>query len=144
MTTLPPAELRANIRQFMIRAEIAKGKTEEELLANDPTPALISSTVMKDSKVFANSPDPVMGYGVLNGTPVPENHIHVVGTKNARTIAIASDSYPAIFTTLAETEANLAKVIAEDPLCYKSNPQPKAVLKGQTRYDDVSYIRFAP
>jgi hypothetical protein len=142
--TLALEPVRTSIRQMLIHMELGRGKTEQELLENDPTPGMISSTVMRGTRMFTNDSDPVFGYGVLNGQPVPEQHIRIVCSPNAREIVIASDGYPEIFMTLKETENYLAKVIAEDPLCYKTNPQPKGVLKGQISYDDKSYIRFKP
>jgi hypothetical protein len=142
--TMALEPIRTSLRQMLIHMELGRGKTEQDLLENDPTPGIISSTVMKGTRMFTNGIDPVFGYGVLNGHPVPEQHIRIIHTPNAKEIVIASDGYPDIFMTLKETEKYLAKVIAEDPLCYKTNPQPKGVLNGQRSYDDRSYIRFNP
>lgn len=136
------AEMRAQLRQYMIHQEMEKGKTRSDLLDFDPTEDEIKNTVMKDSKVFANSDNPVFGYGVLNGKPVPENQIRVIPAANAKEIVLASDGYPKIFNTLAKTSAHLRRVVKQDPLCYTINPQPKAA-HGKL-YDDVSYVRFRP
>ncbi len=142
VTRLKVAEFRASARQYKIHELLEGGMTEADLLANDPTPAMIAKEMMKDSKRFANSDNPVFGYGVINGNPVPERHIKVVSVGAAREVVLASDGYPKIFNTLTQTEAYLADVNAKDPLCYKENPQPKAV-KGGRYYDDVSYVRFS-
>jgi glycerophosphoryl diester phosphodiesterase len=141
-TRLRVAEIRATARKYLIEEMLATGQaTEQGLLENDPTPALVAKNLMPNSKIFANHPTSELGYGVINGQDIPARHIRVVSVGSAREIVLASDGYPRIFNTLTGTEAYLANVVARDPLCYKENPQPKAVKSGRY-YDDVSFVRF--
>lgn len=141
-TRLRVAEIRAMARKYKIEELIATGKfTETQLLENDPTPAIVAKELMPNSKIFANHPTSELGYGVINGNPIPDRHIRVISVGSAQEIVLASDGYPQVFNSLAATERHLSEVVASDPLCYKENPQPKAVKSGRY-YDDVSYVRF--
>ena len=84
------------------------------------------------------------GYGVLNGTPVPPEFIEVVQLPEAtREIVLASDGYPALPATLAEAEAELARLLALDPSCVGPLRATKGLLPGMLSFDDRSWIRIA-
>ena len=57
-------------------------------------------------------------------------------------IVLASDGYPRLFPSLAETEAFLAKLLEEDPLCYKQYRSTKGRYAGNISFDDRAYLRF--
>lgn len=140
-TTLKVAEFRAQARQYKLHELMMGGMTEAELLKNDPTPKIIAAHMMQDSRRFANSSDPVFGYGVLNGDPVPHQHVRVFNVGAAKQIVLASDGYPKLKPSLAASEAYLAKVTAEDPLCYKINVQAKGMVD-DAGFDDRTYMRI--
>lgn len=140
--TFPQETTLAQLRRAHICAKLAKGSTEAELLDHDLSWDLLTP-IIAELKVFANYDGP-FGYGVLNGAPVPEAHIEVFPVPRAEEIVFASDGYPEIYPTLEATEAELQRVLKEDPLMYKLHPQVKGVKKGQVSFDDRSYIRFQP
>lgn len=140
-TTLKVAEFRAQARQYKLHELIMGGMTEAELLKNDPTPKMIAAHMMQDSRRFANSSDPLFGYGVLNGDRVPHQHVRVFNVGAAKQIVLASDGYPKLRPSLASTEAYLAKVTAEDPLCYRINVQAKGMVD-DAGFDDRTYMRI--
>lgn len=55
---------------------------------------------------------------------------------------LASDGYPKLMPTLNESEAELQRLLEEDPLCIYENIATKGLNEGQTSFDDRSYIRF--
>lgn len=138
--SFPQEETWAQLRRAFIHAKLAKGMTEQQLLDEDPSWNLLTP-IISELKVFANHTGP-FGYGVLNGSEVPATHIEVFDASAAGEIVFASDGYPEVFGTLEDTEAHIAKVLAEDPLMYKLYPQVKGVRKGHVSFDDRSYIRF--
>lgn len=138
---LEVARNRGLIRQMLLNIEIAKGATEDELLNEDRTSALIAP-VMAGCKIFTNNDSHPYGYSVLNGMPIPESLIEVFSVKGAKEIVLASDGYPKILPTLKESEAYLKKVITEDPLMYKLTAGVKGVSPGNVSFDDRAYIRF--
>jgi hypothetical protein len=137
----PQEQTLAELRRAFFCAKLAKGATEAQLIDDDISWDLITP-IIKDFKIFANYEGP-FGYGVLNGSKVPEMHIEIFPVHGAREIIFASDGYPEVFATLEATEVELKRIVAEDPLMYKIHPQVKGVKKGHLSFDDRSYIRFS-
>lgn len=142
-TVFPQERTWIELRRAYLCAEIARGRTEQQLAENDPTWDLLAP-VVAECKVFANYPAGPYGYGVINGTKVPDMHIEVYPAPHANEITFASDGYPEVERSLAETEKYLSAIVNEDPLMYRIHPQVKGVKKGHVSFDDRSYIRFRP
>lgn len=130
----------SDVRKTIIHAKLARGATLAELQANDPTWDVLTGMIA-ECKIFANNTG-LYSYGVFNGAPIPDEHIEIYAVPNAREIVFASDGYPEVFTTLAESEDALNKLITADPLMYQIIPQVKGVKTGNFSFDDRSYIRF--
>ena len=58
-------------------------------------------------------------------------------------LVLASDGYPKIFDTLADSESYLAHSLQSDPLRIGAHPSTKGVPKGGGSYDDRSYLRVS-
>lgn len=140
--TFPQEEIWASLRHAFLVARMARGETEAALLAQDPSWEVLTPLIA-EFKIFANDAGE-FGYGVFNGTEIPAVHIEVFPAADAKEIVFASDGYPEIFGTLAETEADLARILAADPLMHKIHPQVKGRKQGHLSFDDRSYIRFRP
>lgn len=82
------------------------------------------------------------GFSVIDGGEVPLSLIPVVDVSGATEVILATDGYPRLRGTLAQSEADLAHILAADPLCIRDNPQPKGVVAGQVSYDDRAYVRL--
>lgn len=132
----------AQLRRAYICSRLAKGDAEETLRNGDPTWELLSP-MMAEFKIFTNYDGP-FGYGVLNGTRVPDAHVEVFSADHAQEVVLASDGYPYVASTLEETEKVLQYVVTDDPLMYRHYPQVKGVKPGYVSFDDRSYIRFIP
>lgn len=133
-----------DLRRVLLQVQMVRGHTVEDLLQHDTSWEVLTGLIAQ-SKVFMNSDHAMAhpyGYGVINGTPVPDRYVEVFDAAEAREIVFASDGYPEPLPTLAASEAALARVLAEDPLMYKIFPQTKGVRAGNRSYDDRSYIRF--
>ena len=57
-------------------------------------------------------------------------------------IILASDGYPFLKPTLAESENALAAQLDSDPLCIRSFKATKGLASGNKSFDDRSYVRF--
>ena len=57
-------------------------------------------------------------------------------------VVLASDGYPFLKPTLAESEAALAEQIANDPQCIHDFIATKGLVAGNKSFDDRTYIRF--
>lgn len=83
-------------------------------------------------------------FGVIDGRRVPRDFIEVLDASTVTEITLASDGYPDLLPTLAQTEKYLFDYMIEDPLLYKKHKSAKGVSTGQVSYDDRAYIRFTP
>ncbi len=96
---------------------------------------------LRMATLFANQESP-FGYDVLNGGPIHPEHVRIHTLKPGDEVVLASDGYPELFDTLAETEANLQRVLPLDPMCLGVLRSTKGMKPGNVSYDDRSYIRF--
>ena len=86
---------------------------------------------------------PSTTYPVIDGFPIPQQLVPVI-TLNFQPwdIVLASDGYPFLEPTLAETEARLEEQRRNDPLNIGTFKATKAFVEGNNSFDDRSYIRF--
>ncbi len=78
----------------------------------------------------------------MNGFPIHPGHVIILPVPPHSQIVLASDGYPALKETLAESEAALRELIKNDPLCFRENMGTKGLVKGNDSFDDRTYIRF--
>lgn len=135
-------ETAAAARAAMIAALLAEGETLQSLKADDKGRAFILPLLSRQH-LFANRAGDGFGYGVMNGGDIPAEYIDIYAAQDAREIVLASDGYPRLCPTWAESERELAFILREDPLLYKLFPSTKGLQAGQVSFDDRSYLRFA-
>ncbi|MEM1484933.1 hypothetical protein V6615_08635 [Oscillospiraceae bacterium PP1C4] len=138
-------DIYANTRALYLECEIAAGKTVEQLLEQDTSRDFILPLIKK-CVVFANSElDSALCYGVIDGFPIPEKLIRTVRLlPDAGEIVLASDGYPVLYPTLAQSEAYLQYLLEIDPLCFRIYKSAKGINKGNFSFDDRSYVRIIP
>ena len=128
----------AEMRAAKVVALLAEGYTESQLRQpHDPAREVMIPTmleVMKNQNIT---------YAVIDGFPIPQQLVPVI-TLNFQTwdIVLASDGYPFLAPTLAETEALLEEQRKNDPLNIGTFKATKAFVEGNNSFDDRSYIRF--
>ena len=134
-----PAEAElAAMRADEVRRLLAEGKTVDELLRNDTArPVIIPHMIetMKGQNVT---------YSVVDGFPIPRRHVRQL-TLDFRPweIVLASDGYPSLCPTLAESENRLRRQREDDPLNIGPRFQAtKAFHPDFNSFDDRTYIRF--
>lgn len=82
-------------------------------------------------------------YAVIDGFPIPYKKIKVIKTKiENKEIVLASDGYPFLCPTLAESEHLLNEQIILDPLNIHRFKATKGITEGNISFDDRAYIRF--
>ena len=101
-------------------------------------------------------------YTVIDGFPIYREGVKVVALKtkpasssietyfqeqtkpvsSPNEVVLASDGYPFLKPTLAESEAALAEQIANDPQCIHDFIATKGLVAGNKSFDDRTYIRF--
>ena len=80
-------------------------------------------------------------YAVIDGFPIYHEGVKVISPAIGE-IVLASDGYPFLKPTLAESEAALQAQLAADPQNISSFLATKGLLEGNHSFDDRSYIRF--
>ncbi len=129
----------AAARGLFLEAALVRGAAEADLLADDPSQVHLRPFVACGVE-FGNREHP-LGFGVLDGTEVPLSLIPVIDVSAATEVVLATDGYPTLLPTLAASEAALARTLADDPLCIRTNPATKGLVAGQTSFDDRTYVR---
>lgn len=129
----------SDARSLAIHMLIQSGLTEEELMKKDRARNLILGELKMQQ--FLENKDDEYGYGVFSSQGNVKN-IYVENVPPGSEVVLASDGYPELYPTLAESEARLNELIRLDPLCYKMYKSTKGLMKNCTHFDDRSYIRF--
>jgi len=83
-------------------------------------------------------------FSVVDGTDIALKYVKVIPAHNAHEIVLASDGYPHLMPTLAESEHELKRIIEQDPLMTGEYKATKAVMSGNVSFDDRCYVRFSP
>ena len=130
----PLAEMRAQ----KVRELLAEGVSKEALLQpKDPARDVMIPSMLE---LMHNQN---VTYAVIDGFPIPEKLVPVITLDfQPWEIVLASDGYPRLAPTLAETEALLDEQRQKDPLNIGDFKATKAFVEGNNSFDDRSYIRF--
>jgi hypothetical protein len=131
----------ASVRSLFIQSEIACGKSEDEILAIDSGRLFITPLLIKQSLFQNNLISDKFSYGAFDGFPIPKKFLKVIKVASQiNKIALATDGYPQILSTLEDSERELKKAIEADPLCIGKNMGTKCIKKGSESYDDRAYL----
>ena len=128
----------AEMRAAKVQELLAEGKTAEDILADDQARAAIIPEMLLEMQQQNKS------YAVIDGFPIPETRVPVIALDfRPWEIVLASDGYPFLCPTLAESEARLDEQRRNDPLNIGEFKATKGFTPGFNSYDDRSYIRFS-
>jgi len=83
-----------------------------------------------------------LGYPVINGSPIVPDMIAEYSVLPGDEVILASDGYPFLMPTLAQSEQELSRLMLDDPQCYKEYKSAKGLMAGNLSFDDRTYIRF--
>lgn len=133
-------KINSGIRALVLQMAKQEGKTEKELLENDVGREFILP-ILEKQHLFANKTG-VFSYGIFNGEPVPEEHIVIHKVNKGDEVVLASDGYPFLRETLAESERLLKEELENNPLCDGEYRSTKGKAEDNISFDDRTYIRF--
>ncbi|MFA5448354.1 MAG: hypothetical protein WC233_08760 [Sphaerochaeta sp.] len=136
--------LMEDLRALFIEAALVNGVSIDELLEN---PQIINDQlrpIMANQPLFQNAEDgSSYAYQVLDGFFVDYESVQCIPLGDEPTeVVLATDGYPVLAPSLQESESELAILLLEDPLCYKTIRSTKGVEGTNNSYDDRSYLRL--
>lgn len=132
----------ANVRSAFMHALIHQGVTMETLQETDPGRAVILPLLQRQFALQNKTGE--WSFGSLDGQKVPLEHLKVTKVDaNVHELVMYSDGYPNAYRNLAEAEKQLARLLFEDPLCFKVLMGTKGVQLGNVSFDDRAYLRIA-
>lgn len=131
------------IRCDVVRHFLKSGYKVEDLLCDDRGRAFILD-VLREQTHFQNDPNTwnPYRYPVLDGTCVDLACVPTWTVAESPFVILASDGYPVLHDSLAETEAELYRLLQEDPLCITANPATKCLVCGNRSFDDRTYLKI--
>ena len=133
-----PAEAElAAMRAKEVQRLLAERMTVDELLRNDIARPVIIPRMLETMR------EQNVTYSVVDGFHIPRQHVRTV-TLDFRPweIVLASDGYPFLCPTLAESEQRLSRQREEDPLNIGTFQATKCFRPGFNGFDDRTFIRF--
>lgn len=139
----PYESIVAKVRADKARQLLSSGEATMESLLHDDVARKSVIPMMLESMKRQN-----IDYAVVDGFKIPRQKVKVFTFDfESWTIVLASDGYPLLRPTLAQSEAALAEQRTQDPLNIGANPSApfvatKAFSEGFTSFDDRTYIRF--
>ena len=127
----------AELRAARVRELLDKGISKEQQLENDPARQVVIEPLLETMK------QQNVTFAVIDGFPIAEQYVPVYTLDfQPWELVFASDGYPKLAPTLAETEQLLDEQRRNDPLNIGSFKATKAFIKGNNSFDDRTYIRF--
>lgn len=139
---VPMDEIFGKARSIVLKSELLKGKSKEELQRHDIGFEYIEPFLRSQHSFQNNLEHPSLGYSVVNGFSIPMELIEeVVVPEHIEYLCFASDGYPKVFPSLKETEEYLHKMLMNDPLCINENMSTKGLQIGNISYDDRTYVK---
>ena len=145
-----PAEAElAAMRAKEVQRLLAEGHTQDELLRHDTArpviiPHMIASMHQQNAAPSSDQWSENTSYSVIDGFPIDRRHVRIIPLDfHPWEIVFASDGYPFLCPTLAESESRLRQQCEEDPLNIGPAFQAtKGFHPDFNSFDDRSYIRF--
>lgn len=134
----------SNARALFIELALLEGKTIADFQEHDSGRDFIFPLLEKQNLLQNIKQDSEFKYEDLDGFFTDASAIKIVDVPpSTEEIVFASDGYPVLASTFAESEKILKEVLADDPLLFRRYKSTKGLQKGNLSYDDRSYIRFS-
>lgn len=130
------SQLRCEYLMKLINA----GQKEDALLAHDPSREYLQPFLLEELQ-YANTSGQ-WGFDVLNGMQINASNVRRIPVNSGDEIILATDGYPFVKATLAQSEAALEQLITDDPLMFRIHKSTKGVVPGNRSFDDRTFVRF--
>lgn len=134
-------QINETLRAEVLEEQIKQGYSIEELLLNDVGRAAIQENLLQQFAYENQLVD--LGYPVLNGQGIAPEFIQIYPVHEGDSIILASDGYPQIQDSLEESERALARILKNDPLCFRDYRATKGIQPGNVSFDDRAFCRIS-
>ncbi len=134
----------AEARAMFLETELARGVTQEELKIFDSGRDFILPLLIRQLQ-FQNNPFVgVYSFAAVDGFPIPIDNVRVQTIPDdISSIVLATDGYPLLRSSLAESEAALRELLHDDPLLFRKYKSTKGLQHGNVSFDDRAYVKLA-
>lgn len=131
-------------RGDILRSLLSRGVcSEEDIVRNDPGRAIIQPFITRQVRYQNTIAEHPLAYGVMDGEDIPMRFIICRSIPiETKQLILATDGYPTLYPTLAETENELQRLLKIDPLCIGPLAGTKGIKPGNCSYDDRTYLRL--
>jgi glycerophosphoryl diester phosphodiesterase len=137
-------EVSSAARAMYLSSELMRGVDISVLRETDPGLAYISGLLKRQTDFQNNYAAGQYFYTAVDGFPIPANGIVVWGLPtHVNSVVLATDGYPALRESLAESEAALADILTFDPLMIGVYRSTKGLRPGDISFDDRAYLRIS-
>jgi glycerophosphoryl diester phosphodiesterase len=136
--------LLADWRARATRRLLAAGADPAALQATDPGRDAILPYLRAQIRLQNADPTQRRAFGVVDGAEIPDAYLRVYPlSPGPHRLVLATDGYPRLFDTLADTEAHLQRLLHDDPLCVDALRGTKGLRPGSASFDDRTYLSLA-
>lgn len=132
-------QLLSSLRQFVIEGLVMRGHREADLLQHDLAREMILPFLKLQSQFIGT--DSRFSYSVVDGIH-PIRDLNVIPVAPGSELILATDGYPDLKFTLAESEAALKVLLKSDPLCYHLHPSTKGITRENLSFDDRTFLKI--
>ena len=133
-----------NARSMFLEAEIAQGKSIEELCQHDTGREFILPLLERQMVFQNNHLSGQYWFPVVDGFDVPDEGIHVLLlADDIDMVVLSSDGYPYLKDSLDASEQALQDVLRDDPLLFRTYKTTKGLQDGNVSFDDRAYVKIA-
>jgi glycerophosphoryl diester phosphodiesterase len=137
-------EVTSAARAMYLSSELMRGVDISVLRETDPGLAYISDLLKRQTDFQNDCAAGPYFYTAVDGFPIPEKGIVVWGLPtHVNSVVLATDGYPVLKASLAESEASLADILAVDPLMIGIYRSTKGLRPGDISFDDRAYLRIS-
>lgn len=123
-------------RSAFLRSALADGLTIDEVRRHDTGRDHILPLLLQSMQGAGSD------YAVIDGFPIPLDKVKTYDAADAQALVLATDGYPQLFPTLAETESHLQECLHDDPLMLTIHPATKGWMQGNDSFDDRSFLKI--
>ncbi|TMW72252.1 hypothetical protein [Alteribacter natronophilus] len=133
----------ARTRSLFLELEIQSGKTIQELMENDTGRAYILPLLKRKISLQNSRLSPRFAHFILDGFFEQHDAVFVMQLDHKEPfLVLASDGYPALHSSLSDSEKHLQHLLHEDPLCFKIYRSTKGLKSGNVSFDDRAFVKI--